>query len=272
MKIIISHDIDHITAKEHVNDMIIPKFIIRNKIELFTGKISFKEFNLRLKNILKNKWNNISEIMDYNEHHDIPETFFMGVNNGVGLYYGLDLAELWVNKILKRGVDCGVHGISYNNYEEVKREYDLFQQISGLEHFGIRMHYLRNDSQTFENLANAGYIFDSTDYGIKKHYKIKNMHEFPLHIMEGYELEAGKKWQSKSTSEAVSSAIEKIKNAEKDGISYLTILFHDRYFDDSFLSWKNWYKAITDYCKAQSYEFVDYRGAIKEINSIDLIK
>jgi len=266
MKVIISHDIDHITVKEHLTDAIIPKFIIRNNIELFTGKISFKEFNLRLKNIFKNKWNNILEIIDYNEKQNIPGTFFIGVNNGVGLNYNLDLSEKWIAKILERGVDCGVHGIAYDNFDQVKKEYDTFKSISGLNNFGIRMHYLRNDNKTFQNLANAGYIFDSTDYGIKKHYKIESMYEFPLHIMEGYELEAGKKWQSKSTKQAVESTIKKIKNAEKNEIEYLTILFHDRYFDDSFISWKNWYKEIIEYCKSQGFEFINYRNAISIIN------
>lgn len=267
MKIIISHDIDHITVKEHLTDTIIPKFIVRNKIELLTGKISFKEFNLRLKNIFKNKWNNIIEMIDYNEKHEIPGTFFIGVNNGVGLNYSLDLSEKWIGKIIERGVDCGVHGIAYDNFDDVKKEYDTFKSISGLDNFGIRMHYLRNDDKTFQNLAKAGYIFDSTDYGIKKHYMINQMHEFPLHIMEGYELEAGKKWQYKTTKEAVESAILKIKHAEKEEIDYLTILFHDRYFDDSFISWKNWYKEITTYCKAQGYEFVNYRQALKNIEN-----
>ncbi len=262
MKVIISHDIDHITVKEHLTDLIIPKFIIRNNIEFFTKKISFKEFNLRLKNIFKNKWNNILEIIDYNEKNNIPGTFFIGVNNGKGLNYNIELAEKWIKKIIERGVDCGVHGIAYNNFADVKKEYDTFKELSGLDSFGIRMHYLRNDKQTFKNLANVGYLFDSTDYGIKKHYKIKQMHEFPLHIMEGYELESGKRWQTKTTKQAVESAIVKIKQAEKQEIKYLTILFHDRYFDDSFLSWKNWYKQITDYCKAQGYEFINYRQAI----------
>ncbi len=267
MKVIISHDIDHISATEHLSDAIIPKFIIRNKIELLIGKITFKEFNLRLKNIFKNKWNNILEMIDYNEKNDIPGTFFIGVNNGVGLNYSLDLSEKWIVKILERGVDCGVHGIAYDNFDDVKKEYDTFKELSRLNEFGIRMHYLRNDDKTFLNLANAGYIFDSTDYGIKKHYKINNMHEFPLHIMEGYELEAGKKWQSRTTKQAVETAIVKIKQAECDGIECLTILFHDRYFDDSFLSWKNWYKEITSYCKAQGYEFVNYKQAIKQIKN-----
>ncbi len=265
MKVIFSHDIDHISVKEHLTDTIIPKFIIRNNIELLIGKISFKEFSLRINNILKNKWNNILEIIDYNESHYIPGTFFIGVNNGVGLNYSLDLSEKWIRKIIKSGVDCGVHGIAYDNFDEVKKEYNTFKKLSGLDSFGIRMHYLRNDDKTFQNLANAGYLFDTTDYGIKKHYKINNMYEFPLHIMEGYELEAGKKWQSKTTQQAVKSAINKIKIAEANGIEYLTILFHDRYFDDSFLSWKNWYVEITNYCKAQGYEFVNYKQAINNI-------
>jgi len=265
MKVIVSHDVDHISVKEHFNDTIIPKFIIRNKIELLTGKISFKEFNLRIKYLFKNKWNNIYELIDYNEQYDIPATFFVGVNNGVGLNYSLDLAADRIQYIVSRGVDCGVHGISYHNFLDVKKEYDTFHDISGLDSFGIRMHYLRNDDNTFQNLANAGYLFDSTDYGIKKHYQIGQMHEFPLHIMEGYELEAGKKWQSKTTKEAIKSAIVKIKDAEKNGIEFLTILFHDHYFDDSFLSWKNWYKEIINYCKAQDYEFVNYRQAISYI-------
>jgi len=266
MKIIISHDIDHLTASEHFTDTFIPKFIIRSKIELLFGKISFKEFLLRFDGIFKNKWNNISELIDFNEKHDIPATFFIGVNNGVGLNYKLELAEKWIHEIVKRGVNCGVHGIAYNNFEDVKKEFNTFRSISGLNEFGIRMHYLRNDENTFNNLANAGYLFDTTDFGLKKHYKIGNMHEFPLHIMETYEMEGGKKWQGRNTKDAIDSTIKQIVEAEKNGIEYLTILFHDRYFEDAFLSWKNWYIQIIDYCKSQGYEFFDYNNAIQLIN------
>lgn len=265
MKVIISHDIDHITVTEHLTDTIIPKFIIRNNIEWLLGKISFKEFSLRLKNLFKNKWNNITELIDYDEKYDIPSTFFIGVNNGIGLNYCLDLSEKWIKKIIERGVDCGVHGIAYQEINAIKKEYETFKSISGLEHFGIRMHYLRNNAKTFQNLADAGYIFDSTYYGLKKFYKINNMIEFPLHIMDGYELDANKKWQSKTTKEAVKSTIDKINYAEKNNIEYLTILFHDRYFDDSFLSWKKWYIEITNYCKNQGYIFLNYKQAIQEI-------
>jgi len=266
MKIIISHDVDHLTASEHFKDSLIPKFIIRNTIELILKKITFTEYGRRFNSIITNKWNNISELIDYNKKHNIPATFFIGVNNGIGLNYNLNLSSKWIKEIIARGVDCGVHGIAYNNFNDVKEEYKTFQQLSGLKEFGIRMHYLRNDEKTFDNLSKCGYIFDSTEYGINKHHKISEMHEFPLHIMESYELEAGKKWQSKTTQEAVETAIGKIKEAEEKGIEYLTILFHDRYFDHSFQSWKNWYIDITNYCKAQGYEFVNYKQAILNIN------
>ncbi len=267
MKVIISHDVDHITVKEHLTDTIIPKFIVRNNIEWFSGKVSFKEKLNRFGNLFKNKWQNINEITDFNQKNDVPATFFVGVDNGVGLNYSIDLAEKWIKEIVKRGVDCGVHGIKYQTAEEVKQEYDLFKEISGLDNFGIRMHYLRNDKTTFNHLAKAGYIFDSTDYGIKRHYKIDEMYEFPLHIMEGYELENGKKWQSQTAEQAIKSTIQKIKEAEKEGIEYLTILFHDRYYDDSFVSWKKWYHEVIMYCKANGYSFVDYREAIAEIQN-----
>ena len=48
MKVIISHDVDHITVSEHKRDLVIPKFLVRNIIELTIGTITSKEFFLRL--------------------------------------------------------------------------------------------------------------------------------------------------------------------------------------------------------------------------------
>jgi hypothetical protein len=261
MKVIISHDIDHLTVNEHLTDSIIPKFIIRNHIELIKGYISFNEYKLRWSKLFKNKWNNISELIEFNKKQDIPSTFFIGVNNGVGLNYSLELSAKWIERILKTETDCGVHGIAFNDFESVKKEHDTFKEISGLDNFGIRMHYLRNDDKTLGFLNKAGYIFDSTDYGIKPDYKIGKMHEFPLHIMDGYELESGKRWQSADTKTAIETTIRKINKAINNNIDFLTILFHDRYFDDSFLSWKKWYTETIKYCKSQGFEFIDFRTA-----------
>ncbi|HRH64142.1 MAG TPA: hypothetical protein PLI68_12530, partial [Bacteroidia bacterium] len=83
MKAIISHDIDHISVSEHLlKDTIIPKFLIRNLIELGTGKIGLAEFGLRHLDLVKNKWQNIEELIAFNKQHGIPSSFFIGVQNG----------------------------------------------------------------------------------------------------------------------------------------------------------------------------------------------
>jgi hypothetical protein len=239
------------------------------KIELLLRRISLTEAYLRYCNLFRNKWNNIMELMDFDERNEIPSTFFVAVNNGLGLNYGRKLSEKYITEILSHGFDCGVHGISWRNKESVDLEYSTFKNISGLNDFGIRMHYLRSDANIKKLLSNAGYIFDSTDYGIKEHYEINSMIEFPLHIMEVYETDGKKKWQVKTTMEAVESSIAKIKYAEENNIKYLTILFHDFYFDDSFLTRKNWYLEIIKYCKSRGYEFANYRTAIEEWRNSD---
>jgi len=265
MDIIISHDVDHLTVHEHFNDLIIPKFILRTHLEIMLGKISFKEYILRWNNLYNNKLNNIVEIIDFDEKNNIPSTFFVGVNNGLGLSYNIDLSERWIKKILNSGMDCGVHGIAFNNQEKMRKEYNLFKEISGLDSFGIRMHYLRKNADTLNMLSNVGYSFDSTDFNNIRHYKSGKMFEFPIQIMDSYELEGGKRWQDKSEDDAVSSTIAKIKMAENEGIDYLSIIFHDFYFNNSFQSWKNWYQRIVDFSKANGFKFINYKQAIGNI-------
>ena len=84
MKAIISHDIDHITVTEHLlRDLIVPKFMVRSHLELALGKISFKEYVARWTDFLKNKWQNVDELITFNNVKQVPSTFFIGVKRGV---------------------------------------------------------------------------------------------------------------------------------------------------------------------------------------------
>lgn len=267
MKIIISHDIDHITVHEHLfKDSIIFKFIIRNIIELFLFRISIKEYYLRWFNLFRNKWQNLDKLILFNKKHEIPATFFIGVNKGKGLQYNHTQAKYWTKRIIQNNFDLGVHGIAFSSKELICKEFDNFSRISGSEKFGIRIHYLRNNSETLRNLNDAGYLFDSTIYAIDDPYQIGNMWEFPLHIMDGYEIDGNKHWQQKNLKTALKDTIQRIEEMEKQNIKYLTILFHDRYFDSSFKTWRGWYTGIIDYLKKNNYEFINYTDAIKELN------
>jgi hypothetical protein len=266
MKAIISHDVDHITVSEHfLGDTIIPKFMVRMHIELLNGKISLREYTLRWSEIFKNKWQNIDELITFNNIYSIPSTFFVATEKGVGLSYNNEHAVLWLQQMLYRGCDVGVHGIAFNELDKISDEKIKFKELTGLENFGMRMHYVRNSSHTFTMLDKAGYRFDSTEFAMKNPYRIGNMWEFPFQVMDGWVIEGKKKWQAFSFKQAQENTIRIIDEAEQKGLDYIGIDFHDRYFSHAFKTWLDWYMWLVDYLKGRKITFINFREAIKEL-------
>ena len=220
-----------------------------------------------MKSIIGNKWQNLNEIMRFDKENGVPATFFIGVSKGRYLCYSLEQTIFWIMRIMKEGFEAGVQGIAYNNIENIKREHEIFRRISGLNYFGIRMHYLMTSENTVKYLNEVGYLFDSTIYEMKNPYRVGMMWEFPLHIMDGYILCKGRKWQNQNLEQAKETTKKRIEEVFSRDINYLTILFHDRYFDDAFKTWKNWYIWVISYLKGNGFEFINYRDAIKEITT-----
>jgi len=127
------------------------------------------------------------------------------------------------------------------------------------------MHYLRSSEDTLKFLDKAGYIFDSTLNKLENPFKIGNLWEFPLHIMDGYLFCKNNKWQNQTLEQGKDKTKRIIEEAGKKGIKYLTILFHDTCFSNSFKSWKDWYIWIVCYLKNSGFEFTTYREATQEL-------
>ncbi len=270
MKVIVSHDVDHLTFWEHSKDLIIPKFFIRNAIECLHGHIQFSEALKRSGVIFNNRWHRLPELMAFDIEKKLPSTFFFGVNNGCNLAYSLRNAETWIHYAIEKGFDVGVHGIGYQNFEEIQREFSTLKSISGKSQFGIRMHYLRQNDDTINHLSRTGYLFDSTIRATPANilpYKAGEMWELPLHIMDGDIIECGKRYGNKSLKEAQALTSALIDNIFEKQTEYLTILFHDRYFDDSFSIWRDWYIWVVEYLKSSEFEFIGYPQAVKELNN-----
>ena len=266
MKIIISHDVDHLYVNEHYADLVIPKFIARAFIELFSGNISFKVFVTRIARLFTNRWHRINELVKFNKVNNVPATFFFGVSKGKGMVYSNKKATPWIRYVVENGFDAGVHGIAFENKKEINDEYLVFKTISQTNDFGIRMHYLRKNENTFLNLEKAGYCFDSSEYAIKAPYKIGQMWEFPLSLMDGYLFENGKSWQSENLEKVKELTLMAFEKAEKLEIPYFSVLFHDRYFDSSFKEWQDWYMWFIKYMKEKNGIFISYKEAIKELD------
>ena len=168
---------------------------------------------------------------------------------------------------MQKKFDVGLHGIAFDKYKDIKNEHNIFKEISKLNDFGIRMHYLRNNENTVKYLNDAGYIFDSTLYKFQNPFKIGNLWEFPLHIMDSYLFHKNSNWQNQTLEQAKNATKRKIDEASKKDIKYFTILFHSRSFNNSFISWKKWYIWLIDYLKNNGFEFINYREAIRELEN-----
>lgn len=265
MKVIISHDVDHITSWEHKKDLIVPKAVIRGFIELSLGYISINELLSRLKGIVRNRLQNLEELLSFNRGNLVPSTFFIGMSNGNGLNYSLEAAKQWTSILLKEGFNVGVHGISHDNINDVKKEYLTFQHITGLDNVGIRMHNLNCDEFTIRLLNEANYVFDCSIVKMVDPFKIDSIWEFPLQIMDASIIEGNRRWQSKSLDQSIEATKRILDEAFDKGLNYFTILFHDTYFSDSFKTWKEWYIWLVKHLRDSNLEFISYCDAIKEL-------
>lgn len=265
MNVIVSHDVDHITAWEHSRDLILPKHVARNLIECGLGRISPGEAARRFRDIVRNRWNNIADLMEFDRDKGVPSAFFFGVRNGLGLSYTLDDAKLWMDRVASGGFAIGVHGIAFERPEDIRREHDVFAAATGLGSFGIRMHYLRRNAATLANLEKTGYSFDSTLHGLESPFKVGGMWEFPLHIMDGDIMCGNGRWQDRTLEQAMDATKAVLDAAADRGIEYFTVLLHDRYFSESFRTWKRWYAWAIDFLKGSGCRFVGYDEAVREL-------
>lgn len=273
MKAIISHDIDHFTLREHLfRDRIVPKFFIRSYLEFTKGKISFKELVLRHADVFTNKWQNIDELIAFNKSYGVPTTFFIAVAKGLGLSYSNEQAAHWIKHIKNSGCHVGIHLIEYMDLDKISKERKLFAELSGTENFGTRIHYIRNNKDTFSNLSKAGFSFDTSDYSYKAPYKIGNMWELPFQIMDGYVMQAPKRWQSRNLEQAKEYTLKMLDECAKHDLKYIGIDFHDRYFNNRFVTWKEWYMWLVDHLVSQKVELIDFNTAINELEKAPKIE
>jgi len=265
MKIIISHDVDHLYPSDHfLKDLIFPKLWIRSLIEFCKGEINLQIFYYRLVSIFNKRLTCIPEIIEFDKKFAIPSVFFFGVDILLGLSYKKKASEPWIKLVLEKGFDAGVHGIEIENSKRMQKEFNDFKAISNLNSFGIRIHYVRYNSTTFSKLADVGYLFDTSELNkkaieLKPSYKIGKMWEFPLHIMDTYITQ----YKLEITKDLT---IKAIMEAEKRGLQYFTFLFHDDFFNGkTYPEKKSYYEWFVNYCRSHNYAFISYKEAIVEL-------
>ena len=127
MKIIISHDVDHLYPSDHIlRDLIFPKLWIRSFLEMCKFQISPITFFYRLVSIFDSRLNRIPEITRFDKEKGVKSVFFFGMDNILGMSYRREKAKKWISYILENGFDAGVHGVEICDADIMKTEYDHF--------------------------------------------------------------------------------------------------------------------------------------------------
>lgn len=268
MKVIISHDVDHLYPSDHIfSDLIFPKLWVRSFIHFLKKKISFYVFVNRLLSVFSKRLNCIEEVMEFDRKNGVRSIFFFGMRNGLGMSYKQKMALPMIKLVTGNGFDVGVHGIAFDDFEAMKKEHDDFAYLSKIDSFGIRIHYVRFQEDTFINLNNCGYLYDSSWFNknkldIRGPFKIGGMWEFPLHIMDAYIDKPGNFVKGRM------DTINAIRKAEDLGLPYCTVLFHDSNFNQkTYPQKKAWYEWLIRYFKKNGFEFISYKDAIEEMES-----
>lgn len=267
MKVIVSHDVDHLHPSEHYfKDLILLKIWVRSLIECTKGLISFNVFLNRILLTFGKRMNRIPELCEFDSQKGVRATYFFGMDNVLGMSYKKEKALPYIKYVKEKGFDTGVHGCNFDNSEAIRREHDSYKALTGDTSFGVRNHYVRYNAHTFEYMNEAGYLFDTTEFNkqeleYKAPYKVGNMWEFPLAIMDVYVLHHN----LQETKNKVKVFIDKV-NAMNE--AYLTILLHDTSFDQkTHPKEKAFYEWLIDYLIEKKVDFINYKDAIAQLEN-----
>ena len=175
-------------------------------------------------------------------------------------------------KIIQESFDVGVHGLAFNEYSSIKKEYNLFNKISNLDEFGIRIHDIgkrrRDIYLTLHDLKilnKAQFLFSSNWFTFKDPFKVDTMWEFPIHIMDGYIFDKNGRWKNQKLEQTKQETEKLLHYACENEIRYFNILFHDSYFSNSFKTCREWYCWFVNHCKKNGFQFMNYKKAIQEL-------
>jgi hypothetical protein len=262
MKVIVSHDVDHLQWKEHLlKDVFVYKFLAKTALYGLTRDITFSQVKKRIVSVLDARLHRIPELIQFDKSYGITPTFFVAVNNALGLSYSQNSAKQIIDYIKNENCHVGIHGIAYDSLEDMRKEYNLFKNISGLSHFGIRNHYLRQSENTLNYMSEIGYTFDSTLYAIQSPYSINNMIEFPLTMMDAYMVTE----KEKNIKAAIARTKELVNKAAEKNLDLITLNFHDISFGDIYPTDKEWYMWTIDWLSSQKVTFTTFDA---EVNTV----
>jgi peptidoglycan/xylan/chitin deacetylase (PgdA/CDA1 family) len=262
VKIIISHDVDHLFWHDHLLDTWWPGLYLRTIRQINRGDINY---TVALRRLVSGKTlHNIPALCDFLVENDIKSTFFIGTRKGLNLSYSYKKTGPIIDLIRKNGFEVGLHAIAYNDIIRLTEEVKRFEEIAGVEPEGVRTHYLRFDSSTHEIISSSGFKFDSSEYRIDHPYLLNNLWSIPISMMDVRVVQVN---DEKNLQAAKKRTFEILERAREADIPFLVINFHDYFFSLAYPCHMAWFKWLISELKTEKYEFISFKDAVAILNA-----
>lgn len=256
LKIIISHDVDHLHGTEHWRDHYWPGVWWRSSKSLFRCKINSNTW-------LNRCWpfqrlERVREVTAIDMAHGAIPSFFFGVRNGLRLSYRCDSLKPYFEFLANRDIPFYIHGMAYDDISHMRDEYESFKQLSGSYSKGIRNHYLRRSELTIEHMSEIGYTFDSTKYELSEPQRIGRLWEIPISLMDvSMGIDSSLQYKKQYS-------LRKVKQAQEASVPYFVLNVHDNYIARTYPSMREWYEWFLGQL-ARDFEFTSFNSAMSEL-------
>ena len=212
----------------------------------------------------RNPYYNIPDYIEIEEKYGVKSTFFFRTiyENGHFSDYEDDIQTL-----IRGGWEIGLHTHpqSIKCLEKLQNEKKQLELITKHSISANRVHYLNNDVELASRLHSLGFVYDSSVKKCKDRvttddmgfYRIGNMIEFPITLMDAYMFTYMKIKESQVVA-LFEKTLNHIKNLKKN---IITVIWHD-----------NVLKMIGGRMYTRILEYLCCRDDIRICRGIDLVR
>jgi len=159
--VVLTHDIDDVYVKrKHV----LLSFRFFPEIKDMHGIMNLLKGNLDKR---KSPYMNLKKIVQMEKKYDATSSFYFLANGDdiFGFKYDLDELADEIGYLIDEGCEIGSHTgyYSYNKLDEIEKEKQAIEKITGQKIVGVRNHTLRfRVPESWEILAKAGFKYDTS--------------------------------------------------------------------------------------------------------------
>lgn len=266
--IVLTHDVDHLSLRSYpffskMTASFFKRCLWNNLVRTFRRDITCRNYLDSVKwciiypliklGIVDDPWEKaIYNIMSLEKKYGVYSTFFFipfpnragHIQQGLpsesnrAATYDLKKYKNLIREIELEGWEVAVHGIdSHISVDNAREEIEIMKSlIPGKERIGIRMHWLYQSDELWENLKKAGFYYDATfgnndlvGFLNNKKYPFKknDLWIIPLNIMDSTLLG---EWHDGLSIYNAWNRVEALLNTAKEKNAIITVLWHTNVF------------------------------------------